>query len=335
MRGLVPEALKHGPFRLDDARKLGVERWHLQSRWRRLARATYIWTGLSESPMQLLEAARLRLPLEAAFSGLTAAWLHGLDVEPCDPSEVTIPKEAGVSGRAGIAIRQSPLDDVITVRRMRATSLVRTLGELSARLPLIEAVVIADMALHRGLVTPAQLRSWADRHARRRGVRNLGRVIDLSDPAAESPMESRLRMLLLLNGLPRPQAQAEIDDPSGQFAGRVDLYYKDSRLGIEYDGATHRDSLPEDDRRQNRLLEAGVRLLRFTAADIYNRPDLVLAQVRAQLSASPGQRTIRARSCARVPGNAPRAARARSTSPAPVRSRRTGPTRSASTPPRP
>jgi very-short-patch-repair endonuclease len=54
-------------------------------------------------------------------------------------------------------------------------------------------------------------------------------------------------------------------------------------LILEYDGANHRDRLVEDDRRQNRLLSAGFGLLRFTAADIYNRPDLVEWQVRDAL----------------------------------------------------
>jgi hypothetical protein len=25
------------------------------------------------------------------FSGKTAAWLHGLEIEPCDPIEMTVP----------------------------------------------------------------------------------------------------------------------------------------------------------------------------------------------------------------------------------------------------
>ena len=54
-------------------------------------------------------------------------------------------------------------------------------------------------------------------------------------------------------------------------------------LGIEYDGKTHRASLVEDNRRQNRLLMAGVRLLRLTASDVLRRPDSVLAQVREVL----------------------------------------------------
>jgi very-short-patch-repair endonuclease len=58
--------------------------------------------------------------------------------------------------------------------------------------------------------------------------------------------------------------------------GRADLYYPAARLVIEYsDGVNHRDRLVEDNRRQNLLMDAGFRLLRFSAADIYQRPDSI------------------------------------------------------------
>jgi very-short-patch-repair endonuclease len=73
-------------------------------------------------------------------------------------------------------------------------------------------------------------------------------------------------------------------DRQGRFVGRADLYYPAARLVIEYDGGNHRDRLVEDNRRQNLMVNAGFRLLRFTAADIRNRPDVVAAQVRSQLA---------------------------------------------------
>ena len=99
-------------------------------------------------------------------------------------------------------------------------------------------------------------------------------------------METRLRLLLVLAGLPRPEVQVPLEDGRGRFLGRPDLYYPGERLGLEYDGGTHRASLAEDNRRQNRLLSAGFRLLRFTAGDVLRTPDLVVAQVRAALGAA-------------------------------------------------
>ena len=88
-------------------------------------------------------------------------------------------------------------------------------------------------------------------------------------------METRLRWMLIEAGLPRPIVQARLS------FGRADLYYPDARPVIEYDGQNHRDRLVEDNRRQNRLLEAGYRLLRFTASD---PPEVITSLVRKALA---------------------------------------------------
>ena len=283
----VPVELTRGPFTIEQAASAGIHRWHLRgASWKRIGRATYVWAGRPDGPMQRLHAALWRLPPGSAFSGLTAAWLHGIDPAPCDPIEATIPKQARVSGRAGIAVRRRALGpkDIVRVRGMPATSIVHTLVDLSAGLSLTESLVVLDAALHLRRVKLTDLSSWATLNAGRPGAARLRRAIEFAEPAAESPMETRLRMLLLLAGLPRPKAQISIHDSSGRFVGRPDLYYEGHRLGIEYDGGLHRESLAEDNRRQNRLLNAGVRLLRFTAGDVFNNPESIVQQVRAMLA---------------------------------------------------
>jgi hypothetical protein len=101
-------------------------------------------------------------------------------------------------------------------------------------------------------------------------------------------METRWRLLLVLAGLPRPEAQVPIRDDDGRFIGRPDLLYRSSALAIEYDGANHRDRLVDDNRRQNGLVAAGFRLLRFTAQDVYTIPGAVVTQVRSQLGPNGG-----------------------------------------------
>lgn len=283
----VPAALKASPFTLADAIREGLNRWHLEgSSWRRLGPGVYVWADLPETPELRIEAARLRLPPVAVISGLTAAWLHGLDVAACEPIDVTIPKGVGISGRTGISVRRATLDpmEVVSVRGKRATSVLRTLSDLCVRLSLTEAVVVTDMALHAGLVSHADLEALCAARARCVRVANLRRVASAADPAAESPMESRLRMVLVLGGLPRPQVQTPLHDSKGRFLGRPDLYYPDHRLGLEYDESTHRGSLAEDNRRQNRLLAAGIRLFRFTAGDVLNNPNSITSQVRNMLA---------------------------------------------------
>jgi len=141
------------------------------------------------------------------------------------------------------------------------------------------------MAVHAGLIDLAGLGAAARRFGRLAGIARFREVVSHVEPAAESRMETRLRMLLVLNGLPRPQAQVPILDDAGAVIGRPDLYYPDRRLGIEYDGSTHRDSLADDNRRQNRLMDAGLTLLRFSAGDISRTPQAVVRLVRSMLAA--------------------------------------------------
>jgi hypothetical protein len=287
---LIPAELTLGPFTLVEARQAGLTRRQLQgASWRRIGSSLYVWAALANNPALLLAALKRRLPFAAAFSGQTAAWLHGLDLPPCDPVEVTIPKSSGVSARAGMVVRRGELadHDVVERRGMRVTSAVRTLADLSSRQPLAEAVVAMDMALHREAVDLGQLHAYMATHGRCKGVVRLRQVVELAEPASESAMETRLRLLLVVAGLPRPEAQVPLYDERGRFLGRPDLYYRAQQLAIEYDGGTHRDSLLEDNRRQNRLLNAGFRLLRFAAADIHRTPDSVVAVVRAAFS-TPG-----------------------------------------------
>ena len=277
----VPEALTRGPFTLAEARSAGLDRWHLQgATWRRIARGVYIHAAIPDAPISRLFAARARLPDEAVFSGMTAAWLHGIDVPPCDPIEISVTGKPKMSTRAGVRVRRTSLADleVTEVRGFRATTIARTIADVCAHESLTEAVVIVDAALHSRRLSIAQLAVY-------RSARGVRLAMEHAEPLSESPMESRLRMLLVLGGLPRPKAQVRIYDEAGRFVGRPDLYYEDARLGIEYDGAHHRSSLVEDDRRQNDLLRAGVVLLRFTGRDVLGGSSAVLTHVRTMRAA--------------------------------------------------
>jgi very-short-patch-repair endonuclease len=274
-----------GLFTLEEARLAGLSRRRLAGKsWRRVERGVYRWAGLPESPLLQLTAITRRMP-EAVFSGRTAGWLHGLDLPPLEPVEVTVPG-IRVSARAGVQIRRAMLQpgEVVRLRGFAVTSRRRTAVDLASRGPLIDAVVALDMALHRRIVGLAEVRSFHETHRATKGNATLRRAIELAEPLTQSPMETRLRLLLVLAGLPRPRAQVSIQDHLGRFLGRPDFYYSAHKLGLEYDGGTHRNNLVDDNRRQNRLLNGGIRLLRFTAADIFQTPDLVIAQVRSALS---------------------------------------------------
>ena len=274
---LVPAALMKGPFGIAEARRHGLTEDHLRgASWRRIGRDLYVHQGLAENPLVRMRAAMCRLPEGAVFSGPTAAFLHGLDSR-CAVIEATIPPPTRISRRVGINIKRRRLtSDEVGVRKgMPVTSPIRTVIDLCVRLDLVEAVVVLDAALHKKVVRLEDVRACA----------RLREVVDLAEPATASPMETRLRLLLVLAGLPRPKVQVSLGDATS-FLGRVDLYYPEHRLAIEYDGATHRDSLASDNRRQNKLLDAGYRILRFTASDVLDFPQDVIALVRSAISAT-------------------------------------------------
>ena len=215
------------------------------------------------------------MPADAVFSGPTAAWLYGLDADPIRPVEVTVPPRSGVRSRGGLRIRHRKIgsDDVARVHGHRVTSIDRTLCDLCPRLIAVDALVVLDGALRRGLVNVSTLTSH----------RKLQRLAQFAAPA-ESPMETRLRWLLLNSHLPRPAVQVDLRDPDGAFLGRADLYYPQSKLVLEYDGGNHRERLIDDNRRQNLLVNAGFQVLRFTSADMAQRTEQVVDQVRQALA---------------------------------------------------
>ena len=54
-------------------------------------------------------------------------------------------------------------------------------------------------------------------------------------------METRLRMLIVLAGLPEPQVNFTIRHSDGRVRYRLDLSYPELTLAIEYDGRQHAD----------------------------------------------------------------------------------------------
>src|SRR5438067_1911360 len=272
----IPRQLKAAPFTLADARRHGLTPSALRSKaWRRIGFELYCWEGLRPDPWATLAAWARMLSPKAVFAGKTAAWMLGLDFQPTNPIEVNVPS-VGVRSRPGLSVRHCQISwrEVRTVRGLRSTNVHRTLRDFCATLPPVEALVAIDMALHRRLVNPDLLHHLP--------------LAKFGAPA-ESAMETRLRWLLIQAGLPRPDVQTDLRDGEGRFLGRADLYYPSARLVLEYDGGNHRERLVADDRRQNLLINAGFRVLRFTAIDVHQRADVVVGQVRAALLAQDGR----------------------------------------------
>ena len=291
----IPPELTRRPFSIDEARNAGLSLSALSGKaWQRVGAKLYKWKELPEDPWLTLTAWQQALSTETIFVGATAAWLHGLDLEPTDPVEVAVPASSGLRSRAGLVVRrwEIPSAEVAHIRRLRVTALPRTLAGLCLHRAPVEALVAIDMAIHLRLTDPAALTRYTEESKGRPGIARL-RSLALVAAPAESPMETRLRWLLIRAGLPEPHVQADLHDSTGRAFARADLYYPTTRLVIEFDGGNHRDRMVDDNRRQNLLMNAGYRVLRFTGADIHNRADVVVAQVQAALRGASGARRVK------------------------------------------
>ena len=75
----------------------------------------------------------------------------------------------------------------------------------------------------------------------------------------DSPMETRLRLLLVLAGLPEPEVNRELRDELG-IVMRLDLCYPAIKVAIEYDVRQHLTSASQWERdveRRNDLVAQG------------------------------------------------------------------------------
>lgn len=251
--------------------------------WVRLLRGTYVPADVPVDLALRCSAVQRLLPQHARVADRCLLWLLGIDVLPAGPPvlEVVVPRNAVPPRRVELRARIAdvpPRDRSRLGRRLRILRPLRASTDLLRRLPLVEAVVVADAVQHADLCSADALREELARHAAGlRGVVQARRAVDLSDARAESPPESRLRLGFVLAGL-RPVPQYEVRDALGRFVARVDLAFPERRLAVEYDGrAVHEreDVFARDRQRQNDLVRAGWTVLRFTAADVRRAPAVV------------------------------------------------------------
>jgi hypothetical protein len=95
-------------------------------------------------------------------------------------------------------------------------------------------------------------------------------------------MEKRLRMLLVLAGLPEPQVNLSLRDVDGRPLRRYDLCWPSVRVIVEYDGRQHieREQHWESDlERREAIVDDGWRILVVTSPGIYRDPERTVLRV--------------------------------------------------------
>ena len=108
--------------------------------------------------------------------------------------------------------------------------------------------------------------------------------MELTDSGAESPQETRVRLLLVNAGLPKPETQIEFRD----LHIRVDLGWREWKVAVEYDGIHHwADGRQRswDIERIATLEAAGWSVVRVSA-EMLSRSDVIVERVKTKLRAA-------------------------------------------------
>ncbi|MGW4467430.1 endonuclease domain-containing protein [Micromonospora sp. NPDC004704] len=258
--------------------------------WRQLLRNVY-----ADSRMEISHRTRCRaaaywlFPPGCLLAGRSAAVLYG-GVSPAadTPVEVLVRPESRFGPMQEMRIHVASWDEreAHRIDGIAVTGIERTCWDVACWAETVEAVVVLDSLVAAGAVTVERLRDYALAHAGDRGWRKLSRAADLVDGGAESPQESRLRVRLVLAGLPAPITQYVIAR-AGQFIARVDLAWPDRKVAVEYDGLWHDDpsQFHRDRQRLNQLGRDGWIVIHVSAKRLREDFESIVTEIRTALAA--------------------------------------------------
>lgn len=236
------------------------------------ARAAYVWSRGA-----------------ATVAGLSAAALLGCRwIDDHHPAELVRRNGKPV---AGIVIHRAELpdDEVCRVAGVRVTSPARTAFDLGRRPGVDNAVIRLDALCNATGARRADISALADRHRGARGMVQLRDVLRLVDPGAESPQETRTRLVLVRAGLPSVATQISVFDECNHFIARIDMGWERWKVGVEFDGAQHWTDPIQRTRDINRLAEleeCGWRIIRVSSQLLSHAPRVVVERVAAALTAA-------------------------------------------------
>lgn len=243
-------------------------------------------------------AAAISAP-SSVVSHVSAAALHRLPLfqASLDTVHLTRPGTGGNVVRAGHHLHSGMLPDeqIVTIGRIRVTSVARTLVDLARTTGYVTGVVAADAALYlRGEITgpTAEILGRATHSV---GVGAARRALRFADGRSESVGESRLRMFLdRLDlsgfGVGPCDLQIRIHDADGCLVARADLGYIVAGVLIEFDGKIKYGKLLEsgqsplqvlelEKQREDELRALGWQIVRVTWSDFAN-PALLERRIR-------------------------------------------------------
>ena len=210
--------------------------------WRRLLQDVYVHRDVPVTHLLRAHAAVALLP-SAVVTGCSAATVWGVPLAgPRDDVEVTMPPTTRMVRVQGLRTRRARLaaDDVRRRHGLVVTTPAATALRLASVLSQDAAVVAIDQLIGTGVVDLGEIRDMAAQ-ARGPGSTRARAAANLADGLAESPPETRLRLLIGLSPLPPPVAQFRVVHEN-RFCARVDFAWPDRKVALEYDGLWHAET---------------------------------------------------------------------------------------------
>ncbi|MFI0352807.1 hypothetical protein [Actinomadura sp. 9N407] len=288
----MPDKLLSGPFRGTHALRLGITKDQLAGgHFRHLHHDVYAPADMPDSVELHCRAADLVLPEDAVFCGVTAARLYRLAVPRNDQGiHVAVPAKLPTAPRIKrLRIHQYaiPPEQIGTYGGWRVVKPERLFLELAHALPRFDLIAAGDQLLRRGLTRREALTGFLNDCHRRRGVQRARDAVPLLNGRADSPPETRARILLTDAGLPTPAVNQDVVNAWGVWLARPDLSYQDPKIAIQYEGAHHQEDPTQyayDIERDGRLIDEGWIVIRIDKDILFHHPHLLINRVRRALA---------------------------------------------------
>lgn len=273
------------PFSRAAALEAGIKLSSLRGpAYRRLFAGVFVSADTAHSPVQRVHAALVPFDGHAFASHASAARLYRVPIPTIPEEHVTVVARRHRRSRAGIVCHLASQAQTIEVHGVNVSVPAQLFVELASLLSLVDLVVAGDHLVHHQGVTPEELVTYAETsklpHAKAAAVaaRYVRRPV-------KSPMETRLRMLLVLGGLPEPEVNVLVGSDNGTKREH-DLVYRMALVAVEYDGRQHAEDAIQwrsDIQRREDSDDDGWRVLVVLADGIYVNPEATLQKVQRVL----------------------------------------------------
>lgn len=277
------------PFLGSEALQAGeLNRYQLRTRYDAVYRNVYVPRGQELTPADKAVAAWLWSGRRATVAGLSAAALHGARwIDVTHPAELNQPSQHKTRG---IVLSSDSLrpDETCLLRGITVTTPERTVFDLGRRRGLEMAVIRVDALLQACELKVSGVQPLLRRHQGARGIVQLRRVLDLADDGAESPQETRLRLVLTDAGMRPTHTQINVFD-SWRLVGRIDMGWPEWKVGVQYDGFQHWTDPAQrtKDIDQNvEYADLGWRIVRVGADLLRHRQRVIIDRTRQALCAA-------------------------------------------------